>query len=180
MSQTEFQQKVRDRAIRLFTYLQELVQLRTPQVRDVESYEAVIWFSEIPQEDECYSISRGSPLEDTDVWLEIKKRKEPVCPALPAACRGWIDPRVLLRSEGEPRLLDRIFAPKEDEQNSISQPNVSAGAKIPIVPVEFSPPLDVVHRSLLRMEEVPRLVKGERRGRTEGATTARDEHPGDQ
>src|SRR3974390_358184 len=59
-------------------------------------------------------------------------------------------------------------------------PSVSAGAKIPIVPVEFSPPLDVVHRSLLRMEEVPRLVKGERRARTKRATTARDEYPGDQ
>src|SRR5215469_5036683 len=57
---------------------------------------------------------------------------------------------------------------------------VSAGAKIPIVPVEFSPPPDVVHRSLLRMEEVPRLVKGERRARTKRTATARDEHPGDQ
>ena len=37
---------------------------------------------------------------------------------------------------------------------------VSADAKIPIVPVEFSPPLDVVNRNSLRMEEVPRLVKG--------------------
>ncbi len=57
---------------------------------------------------------------------------------------------------------------------------VSAGAKIPIVPVEFSPPPDVVHRSLLRMEEVPRLVKGERRARAKRTATARDEHPNDQ
>src|SRR3984893_5938734 len=57
---------------------------------------------------------------------------------------------------------------------------VSAGAKIPIVPVEFSPPLDVVNRSSLHTVEVPRLVKGERRARTERSATARDEHPGDQ
>ena len=56
----------------------------------------------------------------------------------------------------------------------------SADAKIPIVPVEFSPPLDVVNRNALRMEEVPRLVKGERRARAERTATARDEHPGDQ
>jgi hypothetical protein len=43
---------------------------------------------------------------------------------------------------------------------------VSAGAKIPIVPVEFSPPLNVVNRGPLHTEEVPRLVKGERRART--------------
>src|SRR5258708_25933607 len=57
---------------------------------------------------------------------------------------------------------------------------VSAGAKIPIVPFEFSPPLDVVNRSPLQTEEVPKLVKGERRARTKRTTTARDEHPGDQ
>ncbi len=37
---------------------------------------------------------------------------------------------------------------------------VSAGAKIPIVPVEFSPPLDVVNRNRLRTEEVPNLLRG--------------------
>jgi hypothetical protein len=57
---------------------------------------------------------------------------------------------------------------------------VSADAKIPIVPVEFFPPLDVVNRNALGMEEVPRLVKGERRARVERTTTARDEHTGDQ
>src|SRR5205809_7881843 len=57
---------------------------------------------------------------------------------------------------------------------------VSAGAKIPIVPVEFSPPLNVVNRSPLHTEEVPKLVKGERRARIERTTTARNEHPGHQ
>src|SRR5208283_2121485 len=52
---------------------------------------------------------------------------------------------------------------------------VSAGAKIPIVPVEFSPPLDVINRDRLHVEEVPRLVKGERRARTKRTATARDE-----
>src|SRR5882762_4105036 len=58
--------------------------------------------------------------------------------------------------------------------------SVSADAKIPIVPVEFSPPPDVVNRSPLQTEEVPRLVKGERRARTKRTATARDEYPGAQ
>src|SRR6266513_2646718 len=62
----------------------------------------------------------------------------------------------------------------------VSSTCVSAGAKIPIVPVEFSPPPDVVNRSPLQTEEVPKLVKGERRARTKRTATARDEHPGDQ
>src|ERR1700747_1778042 len=57
---------------------------------------------------------------------------------------------------------------------------VSAGAKIPIVPVEFSPSLSVVNRSPLHTEEVPKLVKGERRARTKRTATARNEHPGHQ
>ncbi len=50
-------------------------------------------------------------------------------------------------------------------------PRVSADAKIPIVPVEFSPPPDVVNRSPLQTEEVPKLVKGERRARTKRTAT---------
>ncbi len=56
----------------------------------------------------------------------------------------------------------------------------SAGAKIPKVPVENSPPPDVLHRSLLHMEEVPTLVKAARRGRTQRTATTRDGHPSDQ
>jgi len=37
---------------------------------------------------------------------------------------------------------------------------VSADAKIPIVPVEFSPPLDVVNRNSLRMERFRDLLRG--------------------
>src|SRR6201998_1194246 len=57
---------------------------------------------------------------------------------------------------------------------------VSAGAKIPIMPIENSPPLDVVNRDPLQMEEVPKLVKGERRARTQRTATTRNEHPGHQ
>src|SRR5437667_11705568 len=45
------------------------------------------------------------------------------------------------------------------------------------------PTLNVVNRGPLNTEEVPRLVKGERRARrarTERTATARDEHPGHQ
>src|SRR5437899_11846300 len=44
----------------------------------------------------------------------------------------------------------------------LGEDGVSAGAKIPIMPVEKSPPPYVVNRSSLRTEEVPRLVTGER------------------
>jgi REase_MTES_1575/AAA domain len=116
---------VQDRAIRLFTYLQELVQLRTPPVRDAENYEAVIWFSEIPHEDGCYSISWGAPLEDSDIWIEVRKRREPVCPALPEICRDWVDRPALLRSEAEPNLMERILVSQEGNASQGPEPQVS-------------------------------------------------------
>jgi hypothetical protein len=77
--------------------------------------------------------------------------------------------------------LARSRSARRETQDAIGPLNfVSAGAKILIVPVEFSPPLDVVNRSPHHSEEVPKLVKGERRARTKRTATARNEHPGHQ
>src|SRR5260370_36745134 len=83
-------------------------------------------------------------------------------------------------SIGSSPLIDLRILSKVRRHLSLEHPAVSAGAKIPIVPFEFSPPLDVVNRSPLQTEEVPKLVKGERRARTKRTATARNEHPGDQ
>ena len=47
----------RDRAIGLYTFLKEFVQLRTRTIRDVSSYEQdgeVIWAADIPREHGCH------------------------------------------------------------------------------------------------------------------------------
>lgn len=116
---------IQDRAIRLFSYLQELVQLRTPQVRDVQSYEAVLWFSEIPREEGCYSISWGAPLEDSDLWVEVRKRKEPPCPSPPEKCKEWVQLSELVQSDSEPRLRDRILAPAAAVETTAIEPDSS-------------------------------------------------------
>src|SRR5215469_104844 len=59
-------------------------------------------------------------------------------------------------------------------------PSVSAGVKIPKVPVEKSSPPNVINRDPLRIEWVPTLAKGEGRARTARAATATCKHPGDQ
>jgi superfamily I DNA/RNA helicase/very-short-patch-repair endonuclease len=130
MAQPEDREQTQDRAIRLFAYLQELVQLRAPQVRDVERYEAVIWFSEIPHEDGCYGISWGAPLEDSDIWLEVRKRKEPSCPTPPASCKEWIESEGLYNSGVEPTLMERIFVPNRPNREESNQ---SPTAQVPDV-----------------------------------------------
>src|SRR5208282_5168102 len=100
--------QIRDRAIRLFSYLLELTQIRIPQVRNVEKYESVRWFCGVPQEDGCYSIAVGSSVDDPDLWLEVKKKREPGCPPIPRDCQDWTDATLVARDDPEPKLLDRI------------------------------------------------------------------------
>ena len=43
------------KALRLARYLKEFVGLRTTTVYDVNKYESVLWFADMPQEPECQS-----------------------------------------------------------------------------------------------------------------------------
>lgn len=102
-----------DRAIRLFRYLRELAQLRTKPVRDCNSYERVLWFKDIPQEAGCYTAAWGSDkAESDDIWIEIKRRREPKCPTVPKICQDWVELKSISNSDKEPELRDRILAPK--------------------------------------------------------------------
>lgn len=106
-----------DRAIRLFTYLKEIAQLRTKVVRDCLDYAEILWLDDIPREKGCYTIAWGSKAEDFDsIWIEIKKRKEPPCPKIPQICSEWINPSVVLDSDNEPYLNERVPKFNDDEQ----------------------------------------------------------------
>ncbi len=66
--------EIRKRALSLFTFLRELAALGTKTVRDLKEYETVVWFSEIPREEECYCIAWAEqPEPDEETWVEIKK-----------------------------------------------------------------------------------------------------------
>ena len=45
------------RAIDLFTFLREVVALRSKIVRGLDSYEQVIWLANIPREPECHCVA---------------------------------------------------------------------------------------------------------------------------
>lgn len=95
---------VSDRAKRIFEYLKEISQARTTSVRDCSDYEEILWIKDIPSEPECYSIAWGAKREhdgemDDDLWIEVKRKKEPPCPKIPNKCTDWIDPAVVLNSD---------------------------------------------------------------------------------
>ena len=104
---------VRANAIHVFTYLKELAQLRTKVVRDCLDYEDLIWFSDIPKEQGCYTIAWGIKTEEhDDVWIEVRKMREPPCPKTPAICTEWVVTKELLDTKTSPILKDKI--PKPD------------------------------------------------------------------
>ncbi len=95
------------KALRLARYLKDFVSLRTTTVCDVNKYESVLWFGDIPQEPESQSPA-WSQGECGDAWLVVQKSKLPELPAPPDIILPWIDQRALARATVEmPRLIEQ-------------------------------------------------------------------------
>lgn len=84
-----------DRAIRLFQFLRELTLLRTQTVRTLDKYEKVLWFNDVPDDADCFSVYRTEAEDRSEVWLEIKQPQVPPPPRLPSSLVPWIDPEQL-------------------------------------------------------------------------------------
>jgi very-short-patch-repair endonuclease len=75
------------RAKSLFRFLAEIKKLSSPAIRDFDSYEQVVWISDIPRERGCYTKVWeliGQPAETSkDCWVEIEKPILSAPPELP-------------------------------------------------------------------------------------------------
>lgn len=62
-------QVLRSRAVALYTFLREFVELRSQIVRTVDSYEEVLWLADIPKEPGCRCLvwSRGQASPEPDI-----------------------------------------------------------------------------------------------------------------
>lgn len=130
-SQSEKPEGLRDKAVRLFTYLKEVCQLRFVVVRDCRNYDQLLWFQDVPREPECFCIAWNGPTEANESWIEVRHSPEPPCPPAPPVCKDWISPADLLNSAQTPALRDRILAPmRADEPPSYielsAKPDVQA------------------------------------------------------
>lgn len=114
------EEQVRDRAIRLFTFLRELTELRTKTIRTLDHYEKVLWFNDVPRETGCYCIawSQADDEEKADVWVEIKKPRLKAAPKVPDVLEPWLDPREVTNSSREfPELRERIVVSLPGDAN---------------------------------------------------------------
>jgi REase_MTES_1575/AAA domain len=101
---------VRDRAVRLFTYLREYTQLRARTVLTTDDYEEVIWLGDVPRLPGCFSAA-FEPTRDGEVWLEVRKPRLQPLPPPPTELEPWLDrDRLGDSSLDEPPLREAIFA----------------------------------------------------------------------
>lgn len=101
---------LRNRAVRLFTYLKELTELRTKVVRNLDQYDELIWFSDIPKERGCFCAAweRLSDYEP-ELWMRIEKPRFKAPPDPPKNLQPWMESHRIADSSIEmPELKDTI------------------------------------------------------------------------
>lgn len=118
-------------SLRLARYLKEFVGLRGTTVRDVDKYEKVVWFGDMPQEADCIS---GAWLDDLDPeapLLEVHKQEMVSPPEPPSQVSKWIDRVAIRKATLElPPLLQVIF--EEDNEAELQE-----GESPPLVEVRL-------------------------------------------
>jgi very-short-patch-repair endonuclease len=106
---------VESKSLRLARYLKQFVGLRSTTVYDVNKYESVLWFGDMPQEPECRSPAWNDEFEPGDPWLVVQKQQLPKPPEPPEILVPWIDQAALKRAADEmPRLRSTILEPDPD------------------------------------------------------------------
>lgn len=111
---------LQDKSKKLFSYLKELVQLRSGIIRGIDTYESVMWLSNIPRESECFAQVWGVPRESKeDVWIEIRKPRLPSLPPTPASVKQWVSDSELGDYKKEcPKLVEKILVEEAANQDS--------------------------------------------------------------
>lgn len=114
---------LRDKALRLFSYLREVTELRFQVQRDCERYEDLIWWAELPKEKECYCVAwdlHRDPAIDAWIRVERPKRKPPPMPG--SELRIWLNERDLYDSSLDaPPLRETVITTVESKAVEANQ-----------------------------------------------------------
>lgn len=102
----------RDRAVRLFRFLKSYAEERSKKIRKIDSYEEVLWLSNIPKEPDCecsawYFHTGG---KEQDFWIKIHRPKFKSPPKPLPSLEPWMNTREVEDSSFEmPPLKNAII-----------------------------------------------------------------------
>src|SRR6267142_89853 len=113
---------MRDRSIRLFTFLRELTELRTKAIRTIDQYENVLWLNDIPRDPHCFCAGWNLGTEqEPDVWVQLQKPRMVDPPPPPREIQSWVSQVQLRDSSRAPRLNQVLTVEVEDNETGESQ-----------------------------------------------------------
>ena len=105
-------------ALRLARYLREFVRHRTTVVREVDHYEEVLWFADMPQQADCRSEAWEDGETASNAWLEVKKQVFEPVPEVPQVLAPWVDEQEIARASREmPPLRQSIPVPDGEDEH---------------------------------------------------------------
>jgi very-short-patch-repair endonuclease len=137
------------RAKNVFRFLAEVKKLSSPTVKDIDNYDQVIWLSDIPREENCFTKAWeviDQPSEQIkDAWVEIEKPKTSAPPELPDGLDLFVNEREWRDSSTEhPSLLEvsrelliRHFLPDEETDPEIQSITIDENEDIFELYVEY-------------------------------------------
>ena len=107
-------------AKKLFQFLKGFNELKAKPRLDITSFEKAVWFYEIPDEKECYSITHNSDFLNAnfDKWIEIKKPKRRSCPEPPKEIIRWLKDSTLNKCTEQPELCEYIISESSNQNSS--------------------------------------------------------------
>ena len=103
----------------LLNFLIGFNKLKNKPQLNINSFEKVLWFYEIPKGKECYSILDSMTSNESvnfDKWIKIKKPKRKQYPSPPDKIKPWIEDGILEKYNETPQALGYIF---DKENNKI-------------------------------------------------------------
>ncbi len=97
----------------LLSFLRDFAGLRRLRVPSYRPTDDILWFANLPRErNECVSpfleVTHGESLEHAPFWLEVRKKRMPIRPALPTIVKDWVSEDALDELSHEPEISPQI------------------------------------------------------------------------
>lgn len=102
-----------NKTFRLLEFLKDISHINSRKVTDFKKYQKVLWLKDIQKLEKSYVKSWDTD-DDSDIFVEIKHRKEPDIPTPPKICKEWYNSESLRQKEVPPTLRDSKITKKKN------------------------------------------------------------------